>query len=46
MDDNKFTEEEIDFESVLQHFIAVCDDFGVDPTERILDVLYKNGIEV
>jgi hypothetical protein len=46
MSELDFADKEMQFETDLREFIEACETVGFDPTERILDVLYNNGIEV
>jgi hypothetical protein len=46
MTEDNFFAQESSLESQLAEFIEACEEMGFDPTERILDILYKNGIEV
>jgi hypothetical protein len=46
MTDEDFFRQESNLEAEVEAFIEACEEAGFDPTDRLLDILYKNGIEV
>lgn len=45
MTDEEFIDIEIHFAAELAAFIDTCNAFGVDPKDRIDDILLKHGID-
>lgn len=46
MTDRDFMEAEMDFKDQVEAFVTACRNYGMDPGERIADILVDNNVEL